>query len=212
VPETQFEDPAPETQDDVSEEETDTVLEEPEDADTLEEAETVSEEGAIRVVDSVQTPAEFGMLVSGDWIGVVAGWLNPVLVARAAELDIPFIVLFGIGEGPLDPVAWEILENRVGVLCSLNATRADAYQGIRPELVLPGEGKTGDEILGFSASLAQGQRVRLLSGSAAGQTGQVLRLEGELVFESGLALPAATVQLVTGEQIQMPQANLVILG
>ncbi|MDY6874215.1 MAG: hypothetical protein SVR81_09670, partial [Chloroflexota bacterium] len=157
-------------------------------------------------------PEDFETAVFGDWSGLVTGWLNPMLVPLAVALDIPLLVLFGLGDGSLDPVAWSILQDRAGELCSLNAVQADALQGTRPELIIPAEGKKADEQLGYTAAIAPGQRVRLLSGAAAGQTGQVLRLEAELVFESGLTLPAATVQLASEEQIQAPQANLVILG
>jgi hypothetical protein len=166
----------------------------------------------VLVLESIQTSAELETAVAGGRSGLVTGWLNPALVPQVAALDIPFIALFGLGTGPLDPVAWAILQDCAGELCSLNAAQVDALQGIRPELIIPGEEKKADEPLGHTAPLTPGQRVRLLSGAAAGQTGQVQRLEAELVFESGLALPAATVQLVSGEQIQVPQANLVILG
>ncbi len=189
-----------------------TELEEAVEAPSVEETEAVPEGKPVLAAASVQALDWFEEFDGADWAGVVAGWLNPALVARAAGLDIPFIALFGIGAGPLDPVAWEILQSRAGELCSLNAAQADPFQGTRPELVIPGEGTGAAEALGFTAELAQGQRVWLLSGAAAGQTGQVLRLEGDLVFENGLVLPAATVQLVTGEQIQVPQANLVVLG
>jgi hypothetical protein len=139
--------------------------------------------------------------------------LFPKLMQTAKTAGIPMLVVSGFGEGgELDSWAWELLLDSQGKHCSLNASFALERFGERPELIIPGEGETPEKTLAPQAPLAVGQRVRILTGAAIGQSGRLRKLEAPLMFESGFAFPVATVELTSGALVQVPQQDLVIIG
>gem|GEM_PF-211456 len=143
--------------------------------------------------------------------GLIFGTLATELIPTARQLAIPVIVLQGFGDLPPDPVSIDMLASREGAMTSLNAIPCDLYQGHRPEVTIPyGEGEPEAD-LGLQTQLTVGQCVRILSGEAIGQTGEIVALVGAEVFESGLHGPAARIKLPEGEEVQLPQQNLTIL-
>ncbi len=168
--------------------------------------------GTILALNSLDDPAWFERVQKYELSGIVAGWMTLELLERAAGCPIPVLVLSGFGEGQMDPVTMELLSAKDGETCCLNTTPADLFLGQRPELIIPSEKGKPKETLGFRAMLTPGQRVRILTGAARGQSGKVVSLESPLLFESGLTFPAATIDLLDGKQIQVPQQDLVILS
>ena len=168
--------------------------------------------GEILVVPAVDSPAVFELARKHDLAGVVTFWIGSDLMRLAEKEDLPLLVISGMGAGEVDPKAWEILLGNQGKVSSLNAEPVLDGSGQRPELIVPGEGVKPEEALGLQAVLAEGQRVRILTGAAMGQNGWVSRLEEPLMFESGFSFPTSTVDLVSGGQVQVPQQDLVILG
>jgi hypothetical protein len=163
-------------------------------------------------------PSVFEAVRTADLAGLVTFWLAPALLAQAAACETPVLVVSGFGEGVADPQAWALLEAAQGKVAGLNAGGGEGDARQRPELVIPGEavspekGASSEEALGLQTALAVGQRVRILTGAATGQVGAVSQLEAPLMFESGFAYPTATIDLIDGQQVQVPQRNLVILG
>ena len=168
--------------------------------------------GSVPVIETLNDPAWFDLAIENGLSGLVTGWMACDLWALAARCDIPVLVLSGFGEGQMDPVSRELLSAKTGQMCSVNTKPADLFLGQRPELIIPDEPGKSEETLGFQAALTVGQRVRLLTGAAKGQTGTVVKLKAPLMFESGLTLLAATIDLADGKQVQVPQQDLVILG
>ncbi|MBG0770277.1 MAG: hypothetical protein H0S82_01135 [Anaerolineaceae bacterium] len=184
--------------------------------DTLdaEEGETVEfTSGEILGVPTISNPEIFDLARKYELAGLVTFWLSPNLLQVAKSAGIPMLVISGFSRGgEVDSWAWELLQNCQGKLASLNASFALNRFGERPELVIPGEGETPEKTLAPQAPLAVGQRVRILTGAAIGQTGRLRKLEAPLMFESGFAFPVATVELASGALVQVPQQDLVILG
>ncbi len=183
-----------------------------EDTSPIEERELSLVPGSVLVLNSLIDPVWFELAVKHELSGLVTGWMSFELRRMAAECDVPILVLSGFGVGEMDPVTWDLLSSKTGETCCVNATPADPFLGQRPELVIPGEQGELEESLGFQAALTTGQRVRILAGPARGQSGKVIGLEGPLLFESGFTFRAATIHLLNGKQIQVPQQDLVILG
>ncbi len=169
--------------------------------------------GEIFAVPAISTPEIFDLARKYELAGLVTFWLSPKLMQTAKTAGIPMLVVSGFGEGgELDSWAWELLLDSQGKHCSLNASFALDRFGERPELIIPGEGETPERTLAPQVPLAVGQRVRILTGAAIGQSGRLRKLEAPLMFESGFAFPVATVELTSGALVQVPQQDLVILG
>lgn len=193
-------------------------------------------EGVLKVIEaSFETPLEGSMLdtlapgqvlaagscLQGDVLaaieqrdlaGLVLEILSLDLISVAKELPFPVIVLSGFGLSSLNTVSFELLKSRKGACVSVNAWQTDLFEGKRPEVIIPdGEGEP-EEDYGFRKGIAVGHKIRVLSGPAAGQLGEVLALsDGLTQFESGLAFHSALIQLERGDQVCVPQQNVLII-
>lgn len=145
--------------------------------------------------------------------GLILGALAPELVPMAAALPFPVIVLQGFGALLPDPNILECLQDRSGDTAAINAQAVDIFKGERPEVIIPHDTETPSPALGFREGLKVGQRVRVMSGTAMGQSGTLIELTDTTTpLESGLASIAALVQLTSGETVSVPAHNLVIVN
>ncbi len=143
--------------------------------------------------------------------GIILDSLSPKLISLVDEFPIPVIVLRGFGKFPPDTAIFELLQSRSDEYVSVNAWKTDLFEGRHPEVVIPREGGDFQQRYGFREELALGQRIRVLSGTALGQSGEVLELSEEPIqFESGLSFHSALIQLDDGESVCVPQQNLII--
>jgi hypothetical protein len=146
--------------------------------------------------------------------GLVVGGLAPELKPLALKMTLPVIVLNGFGLLPIDPVSYRLLEAKNGSLASLNASAPNLLNGARPEIIIPHEDEGPVEpVMGFQVKLSLGQQVRVLSGAAQGQVGEVVELpSARFRFESGLKIHAARVRLHGGQYVSIPRQNLEVMG
>jgi len=144
--------------------------------------------------------------------GVILNAIAPELISSAMALSFPVIVLGGFGVLPVDQRTVDLLCSQAGKTACVNAAAADDVKGLRPEVIIPLEGKLTGEDLGFQSEIAAGRRVRILSGEFAGRVGEVEEcLEEPFRFESGLEVNSAAICLDDGKSATLPQSNLVIL-
>jgi hypothetical protein len=145
--------------------------------------------------------------------GLILGSLAPELIPAAMGLAMPVIVLQGFGQLPFCAASTALLKSRADQIASLNACESDIWSGRRPEVIIPHANGEPEAALGFRALLAVGQQVRVLSGAALGEVGEVVQLpQAKNRFESGLFFYEAKVALENGDIIPVPRQNLVILG
>lgn len=169
--------------------------------------------GQVLAVGTCMGADAFAWLMVQEPAGIIFGSLAPGLVEEAASLPIPIIVVQGFGPCQADFSLYGWFETHAGKTACLDASKTDRMTGARPEVIIPCDEEADADALGLHAELREGLKVRLFSGRALGAVGEVNALpEGLSLFESGLMLPAAIVQLENGEKIAVPQQNLVILG
>lgn len=152
-------------------------------------------------------------LAAAEISGLVLGVLAPQLITIAAELPFPVMVLQGFGDMLADLSVRNFFQSSVGLDASLNACLPDLFEGCTPEIVIPNDVENVEPIMAYRENLADGQLVRVLSGPALGQQGEIIELpEEQKLFESGLKLFAATLRLRDGRIVTVPQQNLAIIG
>ena len=145
--------------------------------------------------------------------GLILGALAPELVPMATALPFPVVVLQGFGVLLPDPNILACLQDRTGDLAAINAQSVDIFEGERPEVIISHDTETPAPALGFQEVLKVGQHVRVMSGTATGQSGVLIELTDTVTpFESGMETIAALVQLSSGETVRMPAQNLVIVN
>jgi hypothetical protein len=171
------------------------------------------EKGKVLAVGGFQDAEAFAQCEEQEVAGLILGSLSTHLISKAAALAVPLIVLQGFGTFSPDLSLLRLLEPHTGERVCIHACQVDRLNGMRPEVFIPHEDGGEADLYGIRAQLSIGQRVRLFSGMAMGQSGEVMALgEGPVHFESGLNLPAAEVLLEDGETQIIPQQNLAILS
>jgi hypothetical protein len=154
-----------------------------------------------------------GDLAEREIAGLIVESLTPGMMSEAILLPFPLVVMQGFGMLPPDPFILELLKPHAGQVICVHALGGDRLTGERPEAILSLPDGAEGGTMEHRMALGVGQRVRVLSGEKLGQVGTVTALGEELVtFTSGMQLPAVIVQLSDGQQITVPQQNLVILG
>lgn len=171
------------------------------------------ENGKVLAVGGILDAGAIAHFIDQDVAGLIVGSLATGLISVADALTIPVIVLQGFGAFSPDQSLLRMLEPHTGKRVCIHACKLDRLSGMRPEMFIPQEDGGEVDVYGVRAKLAIGQRVRLFSGVAMGQSGEVIALiEDPVCFESGLLLPAAEVLLERGEMRTVPQQNLMILS
>lgn len=144
--------------------------------------------------------------------GFIVNALAPELIPTVMVLPLPVVVLAGFGALPTDPVIRDLLRTNEGKSACMNASRVDLFSAQRPEVIIPLNERMTGEGLGFQVEVAEGCRVRILSGGKIGRSGVVVECpESPVRYESGLEYPSALIQLGEGETESVPLKNLVVL-
>jgi hypothetical protein len=142
--------------------------------------------------------------------GLILGSMTSDLLPVANRLQLPLILLEGLGKLPINRIAYKILTTNEKREICLNAASNDLFSGDRPEIFipLPANGQLAPETDEF----APGQMVRIHGMPYEQQTGDLMRLHpAAFKLPSGLRAPSADVLLVNGSQVTVPLANLDVL-
>lgn len=145
--------------------------------------------------------------------GLILGSLSSDLLSLALQAPFPIVLTEGFGHHPMNPVAYKLISTNVNRNISLNGSPFNRFNGTRPEVFIPlpvsqppPQGNDSDELSG-------GKQVRIRRNPNMFEVGILTSLlPGLTQFPSGLRLPAAEVQLESGQKVKIPLANLEILG
>lgn len=169
--------------------------------------------GQVLAVGSCMREEALTRLLELEPAGIIFGSFAPELICEAAALPMPIVVVQGFGPCQPDPALLGWLEPHAGKKTCLDAGQADRILGVRPEVIIPCDDGDDSEELGIRTELRTGQTVRLFSGPELGAVGKISGLpEGLTLFDSGLRLPAAIVQVENGEKTTLPRQNVVRLS
>ena len=141
--------------------------------------------------------------------GLVLTSLSSDLLAAAARMEYPIMVLEGFGRIPMSDAAYHLIstsEKRDG---SIN-TAFNPAVGERPELILPLPAHGQPPV--STAFFSPNQNVRIQADPYRGKMGVLVQLRtGLTVLPNGLRAPAADVRLDNDIQITIPLANLEVI-
>jgi hypothetical protein len=125
-------------------------------------------------------------------------------------MDYPILLLEGFGRLGMSKQAYKLLANSGRREVSVNAQEWNAFEGRRPEIVipLPGEGVVAPPRM--MERLSVNQQVRSVRAPHAGEIGRLIRLCGTVLLPSGIRAQAAEIQYDNGEKAVLPLENLEI--
>ncbi len=154
--------------------------------------------------------------ISGETIGgVIAPSMDASLYDRALELPVAIILTEGFGDIRLSPQTLSLLEGFVGRQTTLDAVLPNRWDARRPEIFVNLPPKAGERPPdpNLNMTLQPGMSVRLTRDPYAGVVGQITNLpKAPQLLENGLRVVCAQVDLVTGERVFVPLANLEVFG
>jgi len=145
--------------------------------------------------------------------GMILASMDSSLVPAALRVSYPIMLVEGFGRLPMNQDAFNILISGTMREVSVNAEPWDRLANTRPEVVISLPDGVLPAIPTDSAAFAIGQTVRVVSAPYKSLVGTLTNLlPGLSVLPSGLRAQAAGVRLLNGDTVQVPLANLEIIG
>ncbi len=145
--------------------------------------------------------------------GMILASMDSTLVPAALNASYPIILVEGFGNLPMNLDAFNILSSGSMREVSVNAESWDRIANTRPEAVIAIPQGVAAQTAIDSAAFTVGQNVRIVSPPYKSMVGTLTNLlPGFSILPSGLRAPAAGVRLLSGDTVQVPLANLEIIG
>ncbi len=145
--------------------------------------------------------------------GMILASMDSTLVPAALRVSYPIMLVEGFGNLPMNQDAFNILISGTMREAAVNAEPWNRLTNTRPEVVIALPDGVLPEISSDTATFSIGQTVRVVSPPYKGLVGTITNLlPGLSVLPSGLRAQAAGVRLMNGDTVQVPLANLEILG
>ncbi len=169
--------------------------------------------GAVVITRRPLTRSTFQVIEEQALSGVIAPSMEPDLIELAMKSVAAIMLVEGFGSQRLSTVAAQFLEGMGGRQATLDAVLPASLETRRPEVMIniplePGERPPPPNL---NTPLRVGREVRIArSGSTVGT---VIGLPKEpVLLDNGLRVPCAQVEMVAGEKIYVPLANIEVSG
>jgi hypothetical protein len=145
--------------------------------------------------------------------GMILASMDSSLVDVALSMSYPILLIEGFGKLPMNPDAFKILTSSKMCEAAVNAESWDRIGNSRPEVVITVPEGSLPEVPTEVASFAVGQTVRVVSPPYKCMVGTLASLQpGLSVLPSGLRAQLVEIRLINGDTVQVPIANLEIIG
>jgi hypothetical protein len=145
--------------------------------------------------------------------GMVLASMDSALVPAAMAVSYPIVLIEGFGNLPMNQDAFNILTSGSMRETSVIAEQWNRITKTRPEVVVALPEGAHAEVLSESAMFMVGQKVRVISPPYKSMVGVLTTLQtGLSVLPNGLRAQTAGVRFTNGDIVQVPLANLEIVG
>jgi hypothetical protein len=135
-----------------------------------------------------------------------------VAITGQEEVGITVVVTEGFGRMTMSSTTFELLRHFEGYQASVNGATQIRAGVLRPEIIIPHQEETSEEVDELSAGMLPGTQVRIIRQPYFGAIGKVVRLPVELQqLESESYVRVLDVDLGTGKIVTIPRANVEII-
>ena len=147
--------------------------------------------------------------------GIIAPSMDADLIDRALKMSAIVLLTEGFGNTRMGHVVYTLLEEFEGQQITLDARRPDRWDARVPEIIInivPPENERPSRP-NVMLTLREGLNARITRAPYAGLTGTIVALpKTPILLDNGLRILCAQVELVVGETVFVPLANLEVLG
>jgi hypothetical protein len=156
------------------------------------------------------------VLIAGEDMtirGMILASMDSALVPIALNVSYPIVLIEGFGKLPMNKDAFDILISGAMREVTVNAEPWNRIADTRPEVVIALPEGVNPATLTDTAPFAIGQTVRVVSPPYKSSVGTLTTLQqGMTVLPNGLRAQTAGVRTLSGDIVQVPLANLEIIG
>lgn len=174
----------------------------------------VSYKGDIMITRSPLTADDLELGKLQGFAGIIAPSMDATLVNATLEVNFPVMLLSGFGTLRMTAAALQLLEELEGVPVILDAATPRRFQVRRPEMVVTRPPTQDNPVeMQEMVLLEVGMKVRISREPHFGMVGRVTDLPNQpLLIDNGLRVPCARVEIMAGEIVDIPLANLELAG
>jgi hypothetical protein len=171
--------------------------------------------GAVVVTRSPLTHDGLDMMRHHNFAGLIAPSMDSSLREDAINTNGVIILTEGFGAVRMNLVAFNLLARFEGRQATIDAQNPNRWETRYPEIIVNATGKEEERPSrpNVMLSLRTGMNVRISREPYTGSTGRVVDLpKAPILLDNGLRVPCALVELVAGETVTVPLANIETLG
>ena len=171
--------------------------------------------GAMLVTRNPLTAEMVQAIAEQDFAGIIAPSMDATLLEAVLALRGAVILIDGFGDMRMSAAIYNLLESFAGHQATVDANQPNRWESRYPEVIINLPANTEERPSRPSGLLAlrPGMSVRVTREPHLGATGRVTKIpKNPTRLPNGLRLPCAQVELVIGETVFVPLANLELLG
>lgn len=167
----------------------------------------------IVIIRNPLTLAALEMARGRGFAGIIAPSMPANMINTVLDVEFAVMLTEGFGDMHLSSAASHLLGQFNGVQGMLDAAQPQRFAERRAELVInrPSTGEV--ENVTEAVPIAEDMQVRITREPYMGDIGTVVELPSSpVLLENGLRVKCATVELIAGEYVDVPLANLELAG
>lgn len=169
--------------------------------------------GAVIVVYNPLNLGLIELLEEGNINGVIAPSMPAELMERVLQSNMAIMLTEGFGTSRMNGEVHALLKEYDGYQVILDADLPGRWTARRPEVVINRSIDERPPGLNLNATIKTGIRVRITRQPHLGQIARVTELPNQpLLLPNGLRVMGARVELISGEIVNIPLANLELAG
>lgn len=171
--------------------------------------------GAIVITKRRLKASGIALMEAQSIAGLIAPGMEADVLEAALRAPGPILLIEGFGTARLNPAAQQFLTDLEGKQATLDAAMPSLTAPHRPELIvnLPLPALDRPATPPVQLALQAGMPVRVMHSDGSSISGQVVELLPDpQVLENGLRVLCAQVELITGERLPVPLANIEVFG
>jgi hypothetical protein len=179
----------------------------------IKESLDIQYKGAVIVVYNSLTLDLIELFEEGNINGVIAPSMPAELMERVLQSNMAIMLTEGFGKSRMNGEVHSLLKEYEGFQVILDADLPGRWTARRPEVVINRSIDERPPGLNLNTTVKTGLRVRITRQPHLGQIARVAEIPTQpLLLPNGLRVMGAQVELISGEIVNIPLANLELAG